>query len=144
MMGIKNTPKLLIAFTMLLLMTVACVPEGFAQDRVTIQEKKASYLVISEGDVVDIAFYTKSIDNGNFDRYRLIEGRRTIRFDTGFSIELLSGKELLKKYKKRINYDVIQKRGDALDYPHVFSITPEGHIIEQITMEPGKIQGKGY
>ena len=143
MKDIKYIPNPIIAFAMLLLMIVACVPEGFSQTRTKNIEKKVHYVIVSTGDVSDISFYTKVLDNTNFESYRLIEGRRTIRFDSGFTIELLSGKELYEKYGKRINNDVIQKWGDSREYPHVFSITPEGHLMKQMEVQPAKMQVKG-
>ena len=143
MKDIKYIPNPFIAFAMLMILVVAWAPKGFSQSLTEKTEKKAHYVIVSTGDVADISFYTKVLDNSNFESYRLIEGRKTIRFDSGFTIELLSGKELFEKYGKRINYDVIQKWGDSGEYPHILSITPEGYIIQQREVQPAKMQVKG-
>jgi hypothetical protein len=143
MKDIKYIPNPIIAFAMLVILVVGWAPKGFSQTRTENTEKKAHYVIVSTGEVSDISFYTRVLDNTNFDKFRLIEGRRTIRFDSGFTIELLSGKELYDKYGKRINYDVIQKWGDTPEYPHVFSITPEGHLMKQMEVQPAKMQVKG-
>ena len=143
MKDIKYIPNPIIACAILVILVVGWVPKGYTQSRIVNQEKKSSYTVVSTGDVTDISLYTKVLDNANFESYRLIEGRRTIRFDSGFTIELLSGKELFEKYGKRINYDVIQKWGDSGEYPHTLSITPEGYIIQQREVQPAKMQVKG-
>lgn len=143
MKNIKYIPNPIIACAILVILVIGWVPKGYTQSLTENTEKKAHYVIVSTGDVSDISFYTKVLDNSNFESYRLIEGRRTIRFDSGFTIELLSGKELFGKYGKRINYDVIQKWGDSGEYPHVLSMNPEGYIIQQREIQPAKMQVKG-
>ena len=143
MKDIKHIPNPIIAFAMLVILIIGWAPIGYSQSSTENTEKKAHYVIVSTGDVADISFYTKVLDNSNFESYRLIEGRKTIRFDSGFTIELLSGKELFEKYGKRINYDVIQKWGDSRDHPHIMSITPEGYIIQKREVQPAKMQVKG-
>ena len=139
----KNTSHPLLTATLLVFLILGCATEGFSQDR-TNSEKKSHYVIVNNGEVTDLSFYTQVLDNANFDPYRLIEGRRTIRFESGFTIELLSGNELFEKYGKRINHDIIQQWGDSREYPHVLSMTPEGKIIQKMEVQPAKMQGKGF
>jgi hypothetical protein len=77
-----------------------------------------------------LIFYTKSIENSNFEQFRLKSIPVILKFKNGFLLELLSAKELLVRNKEeQIN---INKYADniALGYKYpMFEILESGWII---------------
>ena len=104
----------------------------------TIPNKKQSFKIINNGNVLDINNYCRSIEKANFDPYRLIDKRRIMQFDTGLTIELFSGNELLHTYGKKINYNMIQQKGTEIEYPNIFTISTNGHIVEKMEVISNK------
>ena len=103
-----------------------------------IPNKKQSFKIINEGNVLDIDIYCKSIEKANLDPYRLISERRMMQFDTGFTIELYSGNELFETYGKKIDYNTIQQKGTEIEYPNIFTISSNGHIVEKMEVISNK------
>ena len=67
------------------------------------KNSKHHYILHNIQDVDSKKIYNASLSRLNLDEYRLLHERRTITFNTGVSIELLSGDELYTKYKKPIS-----------------------------------------
>ena len=78
------------------------------------KNKKYHYILHNVADVDSKKIYIASLSKLNLDEYRLIKKRRTIKFNTGASVELLSGDELFEKYKKPISqFNIIKAKAIA-------------------------------
>ena len=86
---------------------------------------KYHYILHNVSDVDSVKLYNTALSKINLDEYRLINKRRTIQFDTGVTIELLSAKELNDKYGKPIS--PLNKKKS---FPLIFYIKPtEAEIL---------------
>ena len=120
------------SFALLTISIVLIIVSNSISYSQNIPNKKQPFNIVNKGNVLDINTYCRSIEKANFDSYRLIDKRRRMQFDTGFIIELYSGNELLQTYGKKINYNVIQQKGTEIEYPNIFTISTNGHIIEKM------------
>ncbi|MEX1001169.1 MAG: hypothetical protein WDZ35_03560 [Crocinitomicaceae bacterium] len=105
-----------------LLITLSCGSLAFSQPN--------TYVIIDEANVANIEDYKKAFDNANFDAYRYIEKNRTIVFDTGVIVELLSVKALKNK-----GIAVNENRAHAYDpnkkpVPCVWKLSSNGTIVQ--------------
>ena len=74
---------------LLIITTLIVFQTSFSQ----VEEK--DYVVLNNGALTNEQDYITAIDAINWDRYRYVNFRRTIKFKKGFIIELLSSNELL-------------------------------------------------
>ena len=109
--------KLIIALSILLSSSAL-----FGQDK--------SYVLTSPAQVRDINLYITAIDNANWDKYRLLNERRTITFQKGVIIELLSADEMTEKGME-VDLSKILKQKPTTLYKPVFVLGENGYIIEQ-------------
>ena len=59
------------------------------------QEEIKGYVITKNGNLANERDYITAIDAINWDQYRYVNFRRTIKFKKGFIIELMSSNELL-------------------------------------------------
>ncbi|MFH1320864.1 MAG: hypothetical protein ABII90_09465 [Bacteroidota bacterium] len=100
--------------------------------------EKMSFTIIENGSVPDIKPYVDALNNANFDKYRLLDGRRILKFNTGLQVELYSANELYEKYGKQVDHKTVQKMGSDPVYKNEFTLLPSGHILEQVPVEGKK------
>ena len=56
-----------------------------------------TYIIVNDGNVTNLEDYKTALDNANFDSYRYINKNRTITFDSGVVVELLSVRTLQER-----------------------------------------------
>lgn len=79
---------------------------GQATDKMLASKNKIGkyhYILHHVNDIDSIKLYNTALSKLNLDEFRLIENRRIISFDSGVTLELLSGNELKNKYGKPIS-----------------------------------------
>lgn len=86
-----------------------------------------SFIIKNLTDDNKLAFYTKAIEDANFEQYRLKEKNLILKFENGFELELLSAKQVF------ISNPTIVVSGYQVQYPDnyympTFSIAESGHI----------------
>ena len=74
---------------LLLIIAMIVFQSSFAQEEVK------DYVVTNNGNLANEQDYITAVDAINWDQYRYVNFRRTIKFKKGFIIELLSSSELL-------------------------------------------------
>ena len=126
------------SFALLTISIVLIIVSNSISYSQNIPNKKQSFKIIDKGNVLDISTYCRSIEKANFDPYRLIDKRRILQFDIGLTIELYSGNELFETYGKKINHDMIQQKGTEIEYPNIFTISTNGHIVEKMEVKSSK------
>jgi hypothetical protein len=109
--------KLIIAFSLLVFST-------------TLYGQEKSYLITDEAQVGDINIYITAIEKANWDKYRMIDERRVIKFKKGVIIELLSANEMTEKGME-INQSLVLKQSPTGIYQPLFVLSDNGFIIEQ-------------
>lgn len=91
-----------------------------------------SFEIIENTLVTQETFYKKSIENANFENYRLKNDRVKIMFENGFVLELLSAKELfIKNLAKNID-NYAETFPVRYELP-LFFIQPNGQIVGRVT-----------
>ena len=115
----------------LIFLTWTCSAPVFAQQKPTLE-------VLSSGTVKEPAAFLLILSKADFTRYRLPAQRRIIEFDDGARVNLYSRNELSSLYGLIIDETVPVYFDGELIYPRKFSVSPTGHIIEQIPVENKK------
>ncbi len=87
------------------------------------------YDIISGFDLVD-DFFVTSFEKANWDKYRYEDNRRTLVFDNGVVIELLSASELSESGIPFDQSKIIPKGVVKPISESKFTINKNGHIIE--------------
>jgi hypothetical protein len=109
----------------------------FSQKTTTLTE---SFEIINNSAPDQSEFYTQSILNSNLEPYRLKDKRVTLKFKNGFSLVLLSAKELFVK-GLNINMNSYKELHDTSVPLPIFSVTPNGWIGAEIQNQ-GNIKNK--
>lgn len=89
---------------------------------------KGSFILKNLVDQSKLEFYTQAIENANFEDLRLKEKTQVFEFENGFSLELVSAKELIKR---GVSLDLIaykQELDKDFQIP-LFRISSEGHLV---------------
>ncbi len=102
---------------------------------------KGSFILKNLVDQSKLEFYTQAIENANFEDLRLNEKTQVFEFENGFSLELASATELIKKgividlnnYKQELDKDF---------QTPLFRISNEGHLVALYNSIPTKNQLK--
>ena len=74
-----------------------------------------------------------ALDNCSLDRYRKLEKRTTLNFNTGTIVELLSFKEL---EAMGLKLDASMALPENATNNNTFVLSPQGYILEQIDPRP--------
>jgi hypothetical protein len=94
----------------------------FAQDK--------SYVILDKAEVVDINLYITAIEKATWDKYRLVDERRSVTFKEGVKIELLSANEMTEKGLE-IDLSKVMKQASNGKYQPLFVLSDSGFIMEQ-------------
>lgn len=102
-----------------------------------------SFVINGVFDNQKLSFYTSSIENSNFEQYRLRDAAVTLTFKNGFTLELVSAKDLTIKNKlQNVNPNQYQEKKSVpagYVYP-VFEITESGWILAAYPANEVKIK----
>lgn len=88
-----------------------------------------TWVIVNPNAVEDIGPYEDALAKADLDRYRYIDKRNTLHFETGLDVELLSANELDAQgisYKR----DRVRTQDPEFDTKPVFRLSPDGIIIE--------------
>lgn len=102
-----------------------------------------SFIINGVFDNQKLSFYTNSIENSNLEQYRLRDVAITLTFKNGFTLELVSAKDLTIKNKlQNVNPNQYQEKKSVpagYIYP-VFEITESGWILATYPANEVKIK----
>jgi hypothetical protein len=94
------------------------------------QKSKSHYLLHNPDPAIPAAVYEEAINKKNFEEFRYVDARRTIKFSgSSASIELFSAKELLELYGKAIHPMNIKYPASAASIE--FILYPEHKAIKE-------------
>ena len=100
----------------------------FSQNKTTI---KNSFVIHGENiSPSDLAFYTKSIEAADFEQFRLQTERVILKFKNGFTLELISAKDLvIKNIKQDLDINNYTNYAATPNYKYpLFEILSSGWI----------------
>ncbi|MBL4703396.1 MAG: hypothetical protein JKY54_02685 [Flavobacteriales bacterium] len=101
-----------------------------------------TYEITSQGSLTDVSEYANAMNDGNFDSYRFQSKRRTIVFESGVEVQLLSVNELVAK---SVTVDASMAIGDNVSIADegLWKLTASGHIIRTQSIQfPKKVAQK--
>ncbi len=113
--------KFILPFIFLLVQTFLC----FSQER-----EGETYRITNHGTVIDIQPYVNALNAANMQYHRLKNQRNIIVFDTGVTVELFSGAELIASGRE-IN---LENYPDSFPSPRIipqFFLGSNNYILEQ-------------
>lgn len=91
-----------------------------------------SYHYLNPTSVQDLVPYTTALSKADLDRYRYIDERNVLVFDTGLQVELLSANEM-KALNMPVRIERVRTEKPAFNTGSVFKLTAEGGIAEVMT-----------
>jgi len=100
---------------------------------------KGSFNIVNLADNAKLDFYTKAIENANFEQYRLAEQDLKITFENGFVLELFSAKKclLLNKIASIESYSTSSSFDETKP---VFSVNNDGFVLIKYTTKESKFK----
>ncbi len=116
----------------ILLFTSCCYISAYAQDPESITiEKDLGIVITQQGNVSNLQPYLVAFKKANMGSYRFLDARRTLKFDTGLEIELLSAQELNLKYGTPIKSGLVKSEDFTENMNVVFILHSSGNILEK-------------
>jgi hypothetical protein len=91
-----------------------------------------SYVYVNPKSVSDLTPYTEALSKADMDRYRYMDERNTIVFESGLKAELLSANEM-KALSMPVRIERVRTEKPAFDTGSIFRLTPDGGIVEIMT-----------
>jgi hypothetical protein len=91
-----------------------------------------SYVYLNPESVSDLNPYTTALSKADMDRYRYMDERNTIVFESGLKVELLSANEM-KVLNMPVRVERVRTEKPGFDTGSVFRLTPDGGIAEIMT-----------
>ncbi len=91
-----------------------------------------SYVYVNPESVSDLKPYTEALSKADMDRYRYMDERNTIVFESGLKVELLSANEM-KALSLPVRIERVRTEKPGFDTGSVFRLTPDGGIVEIMT-----------
>ena len=94
------------------------------------QDVEDDFVIIDQGVMNNVEVFISAFKSVNWDKYRYINNRRVIKFESGVQFELLSANELE-------SLNVVFDKTKAFEKPEkdmyepVYSLTENGRIIEK-------------
>lgn len=95
------------------------------------QTPKRTYVITNSNGIQNLETYYTALDQYDLDRHRLIDQDRTIRFETGVVIELLSAQKLETEFGRKRDGRFLNKTGNETVYPWLWSLTKNGRILDK-------------
>jgi hypothetical protein len=103
-----------------------------AQTKTTI---KNSFVIHGENVTpTDLAFYTKSIEDSDFEQFRLQTETVILRFKNGFTLELISAKDIvIRNIKQDLDVNTYTNYASTPDYKYpLFEVLSSGWITAAV------------
>ncbi|MCU0433367.1 MAG: hypothetical protein MUC87_07945 [Bacteroidia bacterium] len=91
-----------------------------------------SYRYLNPEAVADLTPYTEALSKADMDRYRYVDERNTILFESGLKVELLSANEMTAQGMS-VRLERVRTAKPGFDTGSVFRLTPDGGIVEIMT-----------
>ncbi|MGL5890204.1 MAG: hypothetical protein ACRC3B_09980 [Bacteroidia bacterium] len=91
-----------------------------------------SYVYLNPETVTDTNPYTAALSKADMDRYRYMDERNTLVFESGLKVELLSANEM-KALNMPLRIERVRTEKPGFDTGSIFRLTPEGGIVEIMT-----------
>lgn len=91
-----------------------------------------SYVYVNPKSVSDLTPYTEALSKADMDRYRYMDERNTIVFESGLKVELLSANEM-KALNMPVRIERVRTEKPGFDTGSIFRLTPDGGIVEIMT-----------
>jgi len=88
-----------------------------------------SWVILNPNAVQNVASYEAALDKADLDKYRYVDKRNTLTFDTGLQVELLSANELTAAGLP-VNLNKVRTAEPSFDTKPVFSLGANGIILE--------------
>jgi hypothetical protein len=92
----------------------------------------SSYRFVNPTMVADTQPYANALNRSDLDRYRYLDERNVLVFDTGLHVELLSANELLAQGLP-VNMNRVRTEKPVFDTGSVFKLSPQGGLVEIMT-----------
>lgn len=102
-----------------------------ASTLVVCAQQKLSYQIVAHEGVSDLEPYHLALNNADLDAWRLHESPRTIFFDSGVKVVLLSAQDLEEQFGRIRDERFIQRKGSEPVYPWYLSLDPHGKIQDK-------------
>jgi hypothetical protein len=94
-------------------------------------QEKLSYQIVSHEGVSDLEPYRFALNNTDLDAWRLHESPRTIFFDSGVEVILLSAQQLEEQFGRTRDERFVQRKGSEPVYPWYLTLDPHGKIQDK-------------
>lgn len=91
-----------------------------------------SYRFLNPETVTDLAPYSAALEKADMDRYRYMDERNTIVFESGLKVELLSANEMTA-LGMQVRTERVRTAKPDFDTGSVFKITANGTLVEVMT-----------
>lgn len=88
-----------------------------------------SWVIVNPESVQNVADYEAALDKADLDKYRYVDKRNTLTFDTGLQVELLSANELTAAGLP-VNLNKVRTSDPTFDTQPVFKLGANGIILE--------------
>lgn len=91
-----------------------------------------SYRYLNPETVTDLTPYTTALGKADMDRYRYMDERNTIVFESGLKVELFSANEMMA-LGMPVRTERVRTAKPGFDTGSVFKISADGTLVEVMT-----------
>lgn len=98
-----------------------------------------SFKIVGLADDSKLDFYTRAIENANFEQYRLVEQDLKISFENGFILELFSAKKC-QLLNKIASIDTYATSSNFDETKPAFVVNNDGFILIKYTTKETKFK----
>ncbi|GAB4134114.1 MAG: hypothetical protein Fur0041_06950 [Bacteroidia bacterium] len=91
-----------------------------------------SWIYINPESVKNLEDYTTALSKCDLDKYRYMDKRNTLHFESGLDVQLLSANEMIAK-GMQVKLDRVRTTEPEFDTKPLFRLTESGHIVEMLT-----------
>jgi hypothetical protein len=91
-----------------------------------------SFNFLNPEAVIDLSPYSKALSAADMDRYRYMDERNTLVFESGLKVELLSANEMTA-LGMPVRMERVRTAKPGFDTGSVFKITADGMLVEVMT-----------
>lgn len=124
----RKLPLIILSFFLVFLH----IETGFAQSKTTIKNS----FIIHGVDLkpADIAFFSKSIEAADFEQFRLQTETVILKFTNGFTLELISAKEIMvKSIQQNLDINAYSNYSSTPNYKYPqFEVLTSGWITASV------------
>ena len=102
-----------------------------AQDKIAINSKELGAAVLKTGTVSDVLPYLQALKEIDLNRYRLLDDKRVLKFESGVEIQLLSGQELAAEKGEPVVSNLTAKADFQNNTGMILQLHSSGRILEK-------------